>query len=154
MILSDRDPTIPKTTFSIESEIQVKVEESLLMPAVFHTVASRTQLALVTLACPCLCRRFPYSLSPPLTAATAVRSALQEMFEVANKLSSFCERLVHDEHLQHQGWAAIMANLEDCTVSYQKLLVKFETSYLNYQHHLEDIKTKLSKYVWAWGKGI
>lgn len=50
MILSDRDPAIPKTTFSIESEIQVKVEESLLMPAVFHTVASRTQLALVTAA--------------------------------------------------------------------------------------------------------
>lgn len=49
MILSDRDPTIPKTTFSIESEIQVKVEESLLMPAVFHTVASRTQLALVVI---------------------------------------------------------------------------------------------------------
>lgn len=48
MILSDRDPTISKTTFSIESEIQVKVEESLLMPAVFHTVASRTQLALVS----------------------------------------------------------------------------------------------------------
>ncbi len=49
MILCDRDPTIPKTTFSIESEIQVKVEESLLMPAVFHTVASRTQLALVAI---------------------------------------------------------------------------------------------------------
>uniref|UniRef100_A0A3P9NRP1 RB1-inducible coiled-coil protein 1 n=1 Tax=Poecilia reticulata TaxID=8081 RepID=A0A3P9NRP1_POERE len=114
MILSDRDPTIPKTTFSIESEIQVKVEESLLMPAVFHTVASRTQLAL-------------------------------EMFEVAKKLCSFCERLVHDEHLQHQGWAAIMANLEDCTLSYQKLLVKFNTAYTNYQHDLEEIKIKLSK---------
>lgn len=114
MILSDRDPTIPKTTFSIESEIQVKVEESLLMPAVFHTVASRTQLAL-------------------------------EMFEVAKKLSSFCERLVHDEHLQHQGWAAIMANLDDCTLSYQKLLVKFETSYSNYQLDLEEIKLKLTK---------
>ncbi|KAF3699437.1 RB1-inducible coiled-coil protein 1 FAK family kinase-interacting protein of 200 kDa [Channa argus] len=114
MILSDRDPTIPKTTFSIESEIQVKVEESLLMPAVFHTVASRTQLAL-------------------------------EMFEVAKKLCSFCERLVHDEHLQHQGWAAIMANLDDCTLSYQKLLVKFESSYTNYQHDLEQIKVKLSK---------
>ncbi|XP_060900873.1 RB1-inducible coiled-coil protein 1 [Labrus mixtus] len=114
MILSDRDPTIPKTTFSIESEIQVKVEESLLMPAVFHTVASRTQLAL-------------------------------EMFEVANKLSSFCERLVHDEHLQHQGWAAIMANLDDCTLSYQKLLVKFDTSYINYQRDLEEIKVKLTK---------
>uniref|UniRef100_A0A3B3Y4H3 RB1-inducible coiled-coil protein 1 n=1 Tax=Poecilia mexicana TaxID=48701 RepID=A0A3B3Y4H3_9TELE len=114
MILSDRDPTIPKTTFSIESEIQVKVEESLLMPAVFHTVASRTQLAL-------------------------------EMFEVAKKLCSFCERLVHDEHLQHQGWAAIMANLEDCTLSYQKLLIKFNTAYTNYQQDLEEIKIKLSK---------
>lgn len=71
------------------------------------------------------------------------------MFEVANKLSSFCERLVHDEHLQHQGWAAIMANLEDCTTSSQKLLLKFETSYVNYQHDLEEIKTKLSKYVCA-----
>ncbi|XP_077375643.1 RB1-inducible coiled-coil protein 1 [Festucalex cinctus] len=114
MILSDRDPTIPKTTFSIESEIQVKVEESLLMPAVFHTVASRTQLAL-------------------------------EMFEVANKLSSFCERLVHDEHLQHQGWAAIMANLDDCTLSYQRLLVKFDTAYSTYQHDLEEIRFKLTK---------
>ncbi|KAM4551595.1 RB1-inducible coiled-coil protein 1 [Odontesthes bonariensis] len=114
MILSDRDPTIPKTTFSIESEIQVKVEESLLMPAVFHTVASRTQLAL-------------------------------EMFEVANKLCSFCERLVHDEHLQHQGWAAIMANLDDCTLSYQKLLTKFNTAYSSYQRDLEEIKVKLSK---------
>lgn len=114
MILCDRDPTIPKTTFSIESEIQVKVEESLLMPAVFHTVASRTQLA-------------------------------REMSEVANKLSAFCERLVHDEHLQHQGWAAIMANLDDCTLSYQKLLMKFETSYTNYQHDLEEIKVKLTK---------
>lgn len=114
MILCDRDPTIPKTTFSIESEIQVKVEESLLMPAVFHTVASRTQLAL-------------------------------EMFEVANKLSSFCERLVHDEHLQHQGWAAIMANLDDCTLSYQKLLMKFDTAYTNYQRDLEEIKVKLTK---------
>ncbi|KAM8850092.1 RB1-inducible coiled-coil protein 1 isoform 1-T2 [Spinachia spinachia] len=114
MILCDRDPTIPKTTFSIESEIQVKVEESLLMPAVFHTVASRTQLAL-------------------------------EMFEVATKLCSFCERLVHDEHLQHQGWAAIMANLDDCTLSYQKLLMKFDSSYVTYQHDLEEIKVKLSK---------
>ena len=70
---------------------------------------------------------------------------LQEMFEVAKKLCSFCERLVHDEHLQHQGWAAIMANLDDCTLSYQKLLVKFDTSYVNYQHDLEQIKVKLSK---------
>ena len=49
MILCDRAPTIPKTTFSIENEMELKVEESLMMPAVFHTVASRTQLAVVTI---------------------------------------------------------------------------------------------------------
>ncbi|XP_067109268.1 RB1-inducible coiled-coil protein 1 [Osmerus mordax] len=114
MILCDRAPTIPKTTFSVENEMELKVEESLMMPAVFHTVASRTQLAV-------------------------------EMFEVAKKLCSFCERLVHDEHLQHQGWAAIMANLDDCTLSYQKLLWKFDTAYINYQQDFEDIKLKLTK---------
>ncbi|TSL82576.1 RB1-inducible coiled-coil protein 1 [Bagarius yarrelli] len=114
MILCDRAPTIPKTTFSIENEMEMKVEESLMMPAVFHTVASRTQLAV-------------------------------EMFEIAKKLCSFCERLVHDEHLQHQGWAAIMANLDDCTTSYQKLLSKFDMAYTNYQQDFEDIKLKLTK---------
>ncbi|XP_077873298.1 RB1-inducible coiled-coil protein 1 isoform X5 [Ictidomys tridecemlineatus] len=66
------------------------------------------------------------------------------MYEVAKKLCSFCEGLVHDEHLQHQGWAAIMANLEDCSNSYQKLLFKFESIYSNYLQSIEDIKLKLT----------
>ncbi|KAM5299163.1 RB1-inducible coiled-coil protein 1 isoform 1-T1 [Ctenodactylus gundi] len=113
MILCERAPAIPKTTFSTENDMEIKVEESLMMPAVFHTVASRTQLAV-------------------------------EMYEVAKKLCSFCEGLVHDEHLQHQGWAAIMANLEDCLNSYQKLLFKFESIYSNYLQSIEDIKLKLT----------
>ncbi|XP_067409619.1 RB1-inducible coiled-coil protein 1 [Emydura macquarii macquarii] len=113
MILCERPPAIPKTTFSAENEMELKVEESLMMPAVFHTVASRTQLAV-------------------------------EMYEVAKKLCSFCEGLVHDEHLQHQGWAAIMANLEDCTYSYQKLLFKFENAYSNYLQSIDEIKLKLT----------
>lgn len=48
MILCDRAPAIPKTTFSTENDMEIKVEESLMMPAVFHTVASRTQLAVVS----------------------------------------------------------------------------------------------------------
>ncbi|XP_072267314.1 RB1-inducible coiled-coil protein 1 isoform X2 [Pyxicephalus adspersus] len=113
MILCDRAPVIPRTTFSAENEMELKVEESLMMPAVFHTVASRTQLAV-------------------------------EMYEVAKKLCSFCEGLVHDEHLQHQGWAAIMANLEDCTHSYQKLLFKFENAYSKYLQSIDEIKVKLT----------
>ncbi|XP_021077681.1 RB1-inducible coiled-coil protein 1 [Mus pahari] len=113
MILCDRAPAIPKTTFSTENDMEIKVEESLMMPAVFHTVASRTQLAV-------------------------------EMYDVAKKLCSFCEGLVHDEHLQHQGWAAIMANLEDCSNSYQKLLSKFNNIYSEYLRSIEDIKLKLT----------
>ncbi|XP_075682366.1 RB1-inducible coiled-coil protein 1 isoform X2 [Rhinoderma darwinii] len=113
MILCERPPVIPRTTFSAENEMELKVEESLMMPAVFHTVASRTQLAV-------------------------------EMYEVAKKLCSFCEGLVHDEHLQHQGWAAIMANLEDCTHSYQKLLSKFDNAYSKYIQSVDDIKMKLT----------
>uniref|UniRef100_A0A8C7E643 RB1-inducible coiled-coil protein 1 n=1 Tax=Naja naja TaxID=35670 RepID=A0A8C7E643_NAJNA len=113
MILCERPPAIPKTTFLAENEMEIKVEESLMMPAVFHTVASRTQLAV-------------------------------EMYEIAKKLCSFCEGLVHDEHLQHQGWAAIMANLEDCTCSYQKLLFKFENAYSSYLQSIDDIKLKLT----------
>nr|XP_020651628.1 RB1-inducible coiled-coil protein 1 isoform X1 [Pogona vitticeps] len=113
MILCERPPAIPKTTFSAENEMELKVEESLMMPAVFHTVASRTQLAV-------------------------------EMYEIAKKLCSFCEGLVHDEHLQHQGWAAIMANLEDCACSYQKLLFKFENAYSSYLQSIDDIKLKLT----------
>ncbi|RMC15411.1 hypothetical protein DUI87_07602 [Hirundo rustica rustica] len=113
MILCERPPAIPKTTFSAENEMELKVEESLMMPAVFHTVASRTQLAV-------------------------------EMYEVAKKLCSFCEGLVHDEHLQHQGWAAIMANLEDCTLSYRKLLSKFDNVYSSYLQSIDDIKLKLT----------
>ncbi|KAM4026571.1 RB1-inducible coiled-coil protein 1 isoform 2-T2 [Anomaloglossus baeobatrachus] len=113
MILCERPPVIPRTMFSAENEMELKVEESLMMPAVFHTVASRTQLAV-------------------------------EMYEVAKKLCSFCEGLVHDEHLQHQGWAAIMANLEDCTHSYQKLLFKFDNAYSRYIQSVDDMKVKLT----------
>lgn len=57
MILCERPPAIPKTTFSAENEMELKVEESLMMPAVFHTVASRTQLAVVSKFFLYFCRR-------------------------------------------------------------------------------------------------
>ncbi|KAJ7412454.1 RB1-inducible coiled-coil protein 1 [Willisornis vidua] len=159
MILCERPPAIPKTTFSAENEMELKVEESLMMPAVFHTVASRTQLAV------------PYQLyeinsfdrskvsrdlhrngdgrknkaSQLKLYFRSDEKIRKEMYEVAKKLCSFCEGLVHDEHLQHQGWAAIMANLEDCTYSYQKLLFKFENVYSSYLQSIDDIKLKLTQ---------
>lgn len=38
-----------------------------------------------------------------------------KMYESATKEIKVCEKLVFEQHLQQQGWAAVMANLEDVT---------------------------------------
>ena len=40
---------------------------------------------------------------------------LQQFQEVDTEELRACERLIHDQHLQQQGWAAVVANLEDIT---------------------------------------
>uniref|UniRef100_UPI00358DD9AC RB1-inducible coiled-coil protein 1-like isoform X1 n=2 Tax=Myxine glutinosa TaxID=7769 RepID=UPI00358DD9AC len=98
LILRDKSPAVPRIVFPAETEIENRVEETLLMPPVFHTVAMRAQLAL-------------------------------DMQEAAEQLSEYCKDLVHDEHLQHQGWASIMANLDDCLQAYSRLLAAFSRAY-------------------------
>lgn len=38
---------------------------------------------------------------------------LQQIYEVDTEELKACERMVLDQHLQQQGWAAVVANLED-----------------------------------------
>ena len=40
---------------------------------------------------------------------------LQQFQDVDGEELRACERLIHDQHLQQQGWAAVVANLEDVT---------------------------------------
>jgi len=40
---------------------------------------------------------------------------MQQFSDVGRDEYKVCERLVHDQHLQHQGWAAVIANLDDIT---------------------------------------
>ena len=42
-------------------------------------------------------------------------NVMQQFHDVAKEELRMCEHLVHDQHLQHQGWAAVIANLEDIT---------------------------------------
>lgn len=44
----------------------------------------------------------------------------QKMFESATKEIKKCEKLVFEQHLQQQGWAAVMANLEDLTNEFKQ----------------------------------
>lgn len=44
----------------------------------------------------------------------------QKMCESATKEIKKCEKLVFEQHLQQQGWAAVMANLEDLTCEFKQ----------------------------------
>ncbi|KAK0161341.1 hypothetical protein PV327_009821 [Microctonus hyperodae] len=75
------------------------------------------------------------SLAMPATYATLVARAqlAQNCYGIAREQTRTCERLVHDQHLQQQGWAAVVANLEDITQMFQSrgdLLEQNFTQYL------------------------
>lgn len=70
----------------------------------------------------------------PASYSTVVSRAqlAQEFCELAREQSKICERLVHDQHLQQQGWAAVVANLEDITAEFKSRADKFQASFQQY----------------------
>lgn len=87
------------------------------------------------------------------TVVTRAKLA-QKMHESATKEIKKCEKLVFEQHLQQQGWAAVMANLEDVTNEFkQRSQVILNTindylekrpKYLEYLTALPDDLAKLS----------
>ncbi|XP_052834792.1 LOW QUALITY PROTEIN: RB1-inducible coiled-coil protein 1 [Drosophila gunungcola] len=53
----------------------------------------------------------------------------QHMRELARKEEDLCERLVHEQHLQQQGWSAVVANMEDLTNEFRERFVNFCSSF-------------------------
>lgn len=52
-------------------------------------------------------------MSPNYNTVVIRAELAQQVFETASDQLHLCERLVLDQHLQQQGWAAVVANLED-----------------------------------------
>ncbi|XP_043264835.1 RB1-inducible coiled-coil protein 1 isoform X1 [Colletes gigas] len=83
------------------------------------------------------------SLAMPATYQTLVARAqlAQQCCALAREQTRICERLVHDQHLQQQGWAAVVANLEDITQMFQSRADLLQQSFAAYlserQQHLE-----------------
>ncbi|XP_014479301.1 PREDICTED: RB1-inducible coiled-coil protein 1 isoform X3 [Dinoponera quadriceps] len=83
------------------------------------------------------------SLSMPAAYQTLVSRAnlAQQCCALAREQTKICERLVHDQHLQQQGWAAVVANLEDITQMFQSRADQFQHSFALYlaerQQHME-----------------
>ncbi|XP_031850148.1 autophagy-related 17 isoform X2 [Nomia melanderi] len=83
------------------------------------------------------------SLAMPATYQTLVARAqlAQQCCGLAGGQTRICERLVHDQHLQQQGWAAVVANLEDITQMFQSRAAVLQQSFAVYlserQQHME-----------------
>ncbi|XP_060577554.1 RB1-inducible coiled-coil protein 1-like isoform X3 [Ruditapes philippinarum] len=75
-------------------------------------------------------------LMPPAYETVVSRAQLALQFQdVDTEELKACERLIHDQHLQQQGWAAVVANLEDVTSELQN---RSETFHETYKQYLED----------------
>ncbi|XP_029038342.1 RB1-inducible coiled-coil protein 1 isoform X1 [Osmia bicornis bicornis] len=83
------------------------------------------------------------SLAMPATYQTVVARVqlAQQCCGLAREQTRICERLVHDQHLQQQGWAAVVANLEDITQMFQSRADLLHQSFAVYlserQRHME-----------------
>ncbi|XP_017110233.2 RB1-inducible coiled-coil protein 1 [Drosophila bipectinata] len=72
---------------------------------------------------------------PPSLEAVRLRAQLaQQMSELGRKEWSLCERLVHEQHLQQQGWFAVVANMEDLTNEFKE---RFHNFCLAFDRHLQ-----------------
>ncbi|SPP83137.1 RB1-inducible coiled-coil protein 1 [Drosophila guanche] len=74
------------------------------------------------------------TLPPSLEAVRQRAQLAQHMRELARKEEALCERLVHEQHLQQQGWSAVVANMEDLTNEFRE---RFHNFCLAFDRHLQ-----------------
>ncbi|XP_071496470.1 RB1-inducible coiled-coil protein 1-like [Diadema antillarum] len=89
---------------------------------------------------------------PPSYSAVVARTQLALQFhEVAKEKLRLCESLIHNQHLQQQGWMAVIANLDDITSAFQQRAQVFQQNMVdflkerpNYVQRLEEFTHILS----------
>lgn len=52
-------------------------------------------------------------LEPSYNTVVARAELARQLYENSHQQLSICEKIVADQHMQHQGWGAVIANLED-----------------------------------------
>lgn len=85
---------------------------------------------------------------PPIYQTVVVRCQIASQFyELAKEQTKICEQLVHDQHLQKQGWSAVIANLEDITLDITKRAEAFDKNYAEYLEEHEAYKKLVERFV-------
>ncbi|XP_022912849.2 RB1-inducible coiled-coil protein 1 [Onthophagus taurus] len=90
------------TMYNSESEILSKVHDAVRDPEMTHAVVARR----ATLA--------------------------EQLYDIAEEYLTQCKKLVHDQHLQQQGWMAVVANLEDTTMEFKQRAESYEETFNHY----------------------
>ncbi|XP_058447461.1 RB1-inducible coiled-coil protein 1 isoform X2 [Malaya genurostris] len=87
-------------------------------------------------------------LELPAAYSTVVsRSQLaQQICEMAKEEAKTCDTLVHEQHLQQQGWAAVVANMEDVVAEFQERVTDFYRRYDEHRQHYKENVAILSEF--------
>ncbi|CAH1965747.1 unnamed protein product [Acanthoscelides obtectus] len=83
---------------------------------------------------PELDKRIRDHLDMPIALHTVVKRTqlAQRLHEQDEQLLRNCEKLVHEQHLQQQGWSAVVANLEDLTVEFRRRSETFDMCFSDF----------------------
>ncbi|XP_074031330.1 autophagy-related 17 [Leptinotarsa decemlineata] len=76
-------------------------------------------------------------MSPSFATVYKRTKLAQEMFDLGKKLYEKCESLVFEQHMQQQGWRAIIANLDDIEQDFCKRGKSFDKAFEAYMSHRE-----------------
>ncbi|XP_071836066.1 RB1-inducible coiled-coil protein 1-like isoform X2 [Apostichopus japonicus] len=84
---------------------------------------------------------------PASMNAVVSRTQLALQFhDIAKDKLKVCEQLVHDQHLQQQGWMAVIANLEDITSAFRQRSEQFRQNMTEFIKERPDLQLRLSQF--------
>ncbi|KAL3281810.1 hypothetical protein HHI36_005010 [Cryptolaemus montrouzieri] len=88
-----------------------------------------------------------YSELTPSFQTVNKRAQLAQLFsDSAKNLLRICEQLILDQHNQHQGWAAVMANFEDVIAEFQCQFKHLQCDFKEYLQEREYFMQFLEKF--------
>jgi len=79
------------------------------------------------------------------SVATRVKLAM-DFVEASNEQIDFCQRVIHDQHLQHQGWLAVVANVEDTSAALKRKNIALSKTYKAYLSQREQYRDMVDSF--------
>ncbi|VVC90319.1 unnamed protein product [Leptidea sinapis] len=83
-------------------------------------------------------------LQPNVHTVNSCAALAEQFSDLAHEVSRNCDQLVHEQHLQHQGWAAVVANLEDIFNEFCERSRSFKESFKKHRLKKEEYHEMLN----------